>query len=77
MRRNIALAAIAAALALTAGCFEQKPEASSQLTERQRDSILARQPLPGASVVGRALTASDRADARNGALNSAVDSLPH
>jgi hypothetical protein len=34
------------------------------LTERQRDSILAKSSIPGASAVGRALKAADSTNAR-------------
>jgi hypothetical protein len=34
------------------------------LTERQRDSILAKSKIPGASGVGRAMTAADSMSAR-------------
>ena len=44
------------------------------LTERQRDSILARSSLPGAPVVGRALEASTRAT-RHAEDVAAADSL--
>lgn len=54
------------ALALTglAGCsIEQKPD--RKLSDRERDSIIAQQPLlPGSRVVGRALKESDKATAR-------------
>ena len=68
--------AVAVALSLTAGCSAQKTEATKSLTERQRDSILAQEPIPGASVVGRALDASDREAARAATLNAQTDSLP-
>ena len=57
---------------LAASCAKSEPDHSKALTERQRDSILAKEPIPGASVVGRALQASDRA-----AADAAhADSLP-
>jgi hypothetical protein len=61
---------------LLAGCGRSNTEAKGpELTERQRDSILALQPIPGASVVGSALKASDKAAANATATESAVDSL--
>jgi hypothetical protein len=45
------------------------------LTDRQRDSILARSSLPGAQVVGRALDVSDKSADRAAAENAAADSL--
>jgi hypothetical protein len=40
------------------------------LTRRERDSIIATLPIPGAGGVGRALDASDRARERANALDS-------
>jgi hypothetical protein len=37
---------------------------SDTLTERQRDSILAKSSIPGASAVGKAMTAADSTSAR-------------
>lgn len=62
------------ALLLVAGCARKKENAAvsaDTLTQRQRDSILARQPIPGAKVVGKALDASDAAAAHNAAIDSA------
>jgi hypothetical protein len=57
------------------GCAPRSGQASRQpLTERQRDSVLARSSLPGASVVGRAMDVSDRAADRAAGVNAA-DSL--
>jgi len=63
-------------LACCAGCA-QHPRASARapLTERQRDSVLAKSSLPGAPVVGRALDVSDQAADHAAAQNAAADSL--
>ncbi|MGH7731418.1 MAG: hypothetical protein ACRENJ_09240 [Candidatus Eiseniibacteriota bacterium] len=63
-------------LLLLAGCAprSERPVVSVPLTERQRDSILARSGLPGAPVVGRALDVSDQA-ADHAAKTAAADSL--
>jgi hypothetical protein len=37
---------------------------SDTLTERQRDSILAKSSIPGAAAVGKAMTAADSTSAR-------------
>jgi hypothetical protein len=45
----------------------EKPKAAAatdSLTERQRDSVLAKSRIPGASGVGRAMTAADSTSAR-------------
>ena len=65
---------IAAVALLAAGC-ENRVESQADLTERQRDSILATQPLPGANVVGHALKATDRVADQAAATDAAVDSL--
>ena len=55
---------MAAALLLgLAACAPAKHEAR-ELTEHQRDSVLAQSGLPGAFVVGRALAVSQRAAVR-------------
>jgi hypothetical protein len=61
--------------ACLAGCAPRtRPAARAPLSDRERDSILARSGLPGATVVGRALDASDRATDR-AADAAAADSL--
>lgn len=62
-------------MVLGAACAPRsQPAARAPLTERQRDSVLARSSLPGAGVVGRALEVSDRATDRAAEAASA-DSL--
>ncbi|HTR97447.1 MAG TPA: hypothetical protein VMH61_06050 [Candidatus Acidoferrales bacterium] len=56
-RRGIPIA-LALALAAFAGCAKPAERPASTLTEAQRDSVLAREPIPGASVVDRALKAA-------------------
>lgn len=46
------------------GGASQKKAASDTLSERQRDSILAKSSIPGASAVGKAMTAADSTSAR-------------
>lgn len=53
-----------AALALVAGCAKGDRAAKAPLTEHQRDSVLATEPIPGAPAVGAALGASAKASAR-------------
>lgn len=45
--------------------------ARDQLTDRERDSIIAGSRLPGAAAVGRALRVSDSIASRNALLDSA------
>jgi len=70
--RTRALLAAAAALGVWA-CGESAGDAASAtdtLTRRQRDSIIATMPIPGAGAVGRALDAQDAARARADQLDS-------
>jgi hypothetical protein len=53
------LVAFAAAL-LLAGCAKGAEKPASTLTEAQRDSVLAREPIPGAPAVGAALGAAGK-----------------
>ena len=67
MRRMLWIAA--ASLIALAGCSSEK-HATRQLSERERNEAIARSPLPGSAVVGRALAISDRADRRRSSLDS-------
>lgn len=49
---------------LLAGCGSGDAEPGAELTRAQKDSIVADMPIPGASGVGRAMQARDRANAR-------------
>jgi hypothetical protein len=59
--------AFAAALALLAACGgesrDQQAVNRDTLTQRQKDSILAKSRIPGARAVGRAMTAADSTSA--------------
>ena len=73
MRTMSVLAVIV--IVLSVGCAPRsQPSARAPLTERQRDSVLAKSVLPGATVVGRALDASDRATDRAAEM-AASDSM--
>jgi len=75
--RTLVFRATALAALLAAGCSAEKPATRRTLSERERDSTIAQEPLlPGSRVVGRALEESDAASARAAMLNAAVDSLP-
>ncbi len=75
MRWTLTLAVVM--LILAAGCSDQKTETTKHLTEHQRDSVLAKSSLPGASAVGRAMDAGDREASRAADLGAQLDSLPH
>jgi hypothetical protein len=57
------------------GC-SQGAAPHQELTEAQRDSVLARSRLAGAGGVGRAMQASGEEASHAADLNAAVDSLP-
>jgi hypothetical protein len=65
------LTLLLAVLALS-GCARSKPVAKAPLTEHQRDSVLATEPIPGAPAVGAALKASDKASQDAAAMDSSV-----
>lgn len=73
MKTRLLLAA--AALVALAGCSSGSDRPASTLTEHQRDSVLAKSSLPGAAVVGRALSESDRASNRAANMSANMDSL--
>ena len=53
------------------GCTsEDSQETHQTMTERQKDSVIARSPIPGAKAVGKAMNVADSASAR---ANRAVD----
>jgi hypothetical protein len=58
------------ALCAAAGCSSKHEASGSTLTERQRDSLLSRSSLPGASTVGRALKVQERAAAHAAGMDS-------
>jgi hypothetical protein len=59
-------------LCAAAGCSKQSGADHGRpvMSERQRDSAIAKSSLPVSGVVGRALAASDSADARAGRIDS-------
>ena len=71
--RRAAFVASVVVVALLTSCSGQKKQAQRELTERERNEAIARSPLPGAAVVGRALAVSDREQARA----AGMDSLGH
>ena len=70
MRRSRGFVVVLAIVML--GCGKSADDRSKNLTERQRDSILAGEPLPGAATVSKALAVSDSAASRA----ARIDSLP-
>jgi hypothetical protein len=66
---------LALTLCLFSGCSSDNPSRQRSLSEHDRDSVLALQPLPGAKVVGRALTERSRLESRAAIMDARVDSL--
>jgi hypothetical protein len=69
IRRQTSAKAILFVALLATGACGGKSDASRKaaadtLSERQRDSVLAKSSIPGASAVGRAMTAADSTSAR-------------
>lgn len=58
------------ALATAAACGGSEP-AKRELTRREKDSIIARSPIPGARAVGTSMKSADSAAARQARLDSA------
>ncbi|MBA3340387.1 MAG: hypothetical protein H0T48_00975 [Gemmatimonadaceae bacterium] len=58
---------------LLSTCIEDSPSTNtrSALTQRQRDSLTATLPLPGARVVGSPLNAADAASSRAAQIDAA------
>ena len=52
------------------GCAQDDSQTKTTLTERQKDSVIARSPIPGAKAVGKAMNVADSASAR---ANRVVD----
>ncbi len=69
MRTTLCVGILVAA-ALLAGCGKHEEKPAAQLTEHQRDSVLATEPIPGASVVGRAMQAAGAEERRADKLDS-------
>lgn len=64
--KNVCQRAVVMAFLLgAAACFGGPPEtAEEERTRREKDSIIATLPIPGAAGVGRALDAVDASEAR-------------
>ena len=69
VRQFAVVALILLACALGA-CARPEPAARAPLTEHQRDSVLATEPIPGAGAVGGALRAADKEAGRATGMDS-------
>ena len=64
MKRGLIVAAVLLGVWACGSGAGDAQSAADTLTRRQKDSLIATMPIPGASGVGRALEAVDRARAR-------------
>ena len=64
-------AVTAAVLTLVAGCTKESEQTKSTLSEREKDSIIARSQIPGAKAVQKAMTTADSAAARQARIDTA------
>jgi hypothetical protein len=69
--RKLIFVTAASVLLLGACGGDKTDENKPQLTEREKDSVLAGSRIPGAKAVGRAMTSADSAAARQARLDSA------
>lgn len=54
------------------GCSnDDTVDSRSTMTQREKDSLLARSPIPGAKAVGKSMTVADSATARMNRIDSA------
>lgn len=71
--RKYLLLILTVGVTMIIACAQEEPAARKDLTQQQRDSILAGTPLPGAKVVGKAISISDSASARAKRLDEGGD----
>jgi len=67
-KRGIAL--VGAFLALAACTKDEPDQSKTQLTQREKDSILANSTIPGAKAVKKTLSTADSAAARQARIDS-------
>lgn len=73
MSRGKLVTVVTFALLGTVACTQQDStqQSSSTMTERQKDSVIARSPIPGAKAVQKSMNVADSATARVNRLNTA------
>jgi len=52
-------------------CSQDTSQNTTTRTEREKDSLIARSPIPGAKAVGKAMNTADSASARMSRIDSA------
>jgi hypothetical protein len=74
MSRGKLISVGAFVLAGLVGCTQQdstQQSSSSTMTERQKDSVIARSPVPGARAIQKSMNVADSASARVNRINTA------
>ena len=70
LKRGLLIGGALLAVSL-AGCAKEETDARANMTQREKDSLLARSPIPGAKAVGKSMTVADSATARMNRIDSA------
>ncbi len=70
LKRGLAFAGAVLALALAACTKDEPDQSKTQLTQREKDSILANSTIPGAKAVKKTLSTADSAAARQARIDS-------
>jgi hypothetical protein len=68
--RGLVIGSAILSLALVA-CAKDDTQQTTTRTEREKDSLIARSPIPGAKAVGKAMSVADSAAARGARIDTA------
>ena len=71
MRRVLRMGGLVLVTVTIAACGEDDTDDRANLTQREKDSILAGSQIPGARGVKKAMTSADSASARQARIDSA------
>jgi outer membrane lipoprotein SlyB len=70
-KRSLLLSAALISVSLVGCAKDDTQDARANMTERQKDSLIARSPIPGAKAVNKAMITADSATARQTRIDSA------
>ena len=68
--RGLVIGSAFLSLAVVA-CAKDDTQQATTRTEREKDSLIARSPIPGAKAVGKAMSVADSAAARGARIDTA------
>lgn len=68
--RGLVIGAAVLSFGLVA-CAKDDTQQTTTRTEREKDSLIARSPIPGAKAVGKAMSVADSAAARGARIDTA------